>query len=137
MTEITRVPLQPIAKGSLGKLWLGVAAVALAAGGTAILFVWRGWTWAAGWLLGSAASFLNYRFIKRVAFSTGAADAKPRGAVALGMRYVLLGGGAYVILKYTAISMPAALSGLFIVVVAVILEILIELVYARNGTVDH
>lgn len=35
MTEITRVPLQPIAKGSLGKLWLGVAVVALAAGGIA------------------------------------------------------------------------------------------------------
>ena len=34
MTEITRVPLQPIAKGSLGKLWLGVvAAVALAGAG--------------------------------------------------------------------------------------------------------
>ena len=35
MTEITRVPLQPIAKGALGKLWIGVAAVALAAGGMA------------------------------------------------------------------------------------------------------
>ena len=35
MTEITRVPLQPIAKGALGKLWIGVAAVALAAGGLA------------------------------------------------------------------------------------------------------
>lgn len=33
MTEITRVPLQPIAKGSLTRLWLGVVAgVALAAG---------------------------------------------------------------------------------------------------------
>tara|TARA_A100001391_G_scaffold66729_3_gene42470 strand:+ start:55818 stop:56390 length:573 start_codon:yes stop_codon:yes gene_type:complete len=33
MTEVTRVPLQPIAKGSLTKLWLGVvAAVALGAG---------------------------------------------------------------------------------------------------------
>lgn len=33
MTEITRVPLQPIGKGSLGKLWLGlVAAVAAGAG---------------------------------------------------------------------------------------------------------
>lgn len=33
MTEITRVPLQPIAKGSLIKLWLGViAAVVLGAG---------------------------------------------------------------------------------------------------------
>lgn len=35
MTEITRVPLQPIAKGALGKLWLGVAAAALAAGSLA------------------------------------------------------------------------------------------------------
>ena len=33
MTEITRVPLQPIAKGSLTKLWLGILlAVLLAAG---------------------------------------------------------------------------------------------------------
>ena len=33
MTEITRVPIQPIAKGSLAKLWLGVvAAIALGAG---------------------------------------------------------------------------------------------------------
>jgi FKBP-type peptidyl-prolyl cis-trans isomerase FkpA len=35
MTEITRVPLQPIAKGSLTKMWLGVFAAALAAGGIA------------------------------------------------------------------------------------------------------
>ncbi|MGE3691298.1 MAG: FKBP-type peptidyl-prolyl cis-trans isomerase [Novosphingobium sp.] len=35
MTEITRVPLQPIAKGSLAKLWLGVLAAMLAAGGIA------------------------------------------------------------------------------------------------------
>lgn len=35
MTEITRVPLQPIAKGALTKLWIGIAAAALAAGGLA------------------------------------------------------------------------------------------------------
>lgn len=35
MTEITRVPLQPIAKGSLTKLWLGVLGAALVAGGLA------------------------------------------------------------------------------------------------------
>jgi FKBP-type peptidyl-prolyl cis-trans isomerase FkpA len=33
MTEITRVPLQPVGQGAVGKLWLGVvAAVALGAG---------------------------------------------------------------------------------------------------------
>ena len=35
MTEITRVPLQPLAKGSLSKLWLGVAAAVAVAGGIA------------------------------------------------------------------------------------------------------
>lgn len=35
MTEITRVPIQPIRKGSLTKLWIGVAAVALAGAGIA------------------------------------------------------------------------------------------------------
>lgn len=35
MTEITRVPLQPIAKGALTRLWLGVAASVVLAGGIA------------------------------------------------------------------------------------------------------
>ncbi|HTH28241.1 MAG TPA: FKBP-type peptidyl-prolyl cis-trans isomerase [Sphingobium sp.] len=35
MSEITAVPLRPIAKGSLSKLWLGVAAAALAGVGLA------------------------------------------------------------------------------------------------------
>ena len=35
MTEVTRVPILPIRKGSLPKLWLGVAALALAGAGLA------------------------------------------------------------------------------------------------------
>ena len=35
MTEISRVPLQPIGKGSLTRLWLGVAAAVLVAAGVA------------------------------------------------------------------------------------------------------
>lgn len=35
MTEITRVPLQPLEKGSLTKLWLGVAAAVAVAGAAA------------------------------------------------------------------------------------------------------
>lgn len=35
MTEVTRVPLQPIEKGSLTKLWLGVLVAILLAGGIA------------------------------------------------------------------------------------------------------
>ena len=36
MTEITRVPLRPIAKGSLTKLWIGV----IVAVGLALLLAW-------------------------------------------------------------------------------------------------
>ncbi|HKX21821.1 MAG TPA: FKBP-type peptidyl-prolyl cis-trans isomerase N-terminal domain-containing protein, partial [Rhizorhapis sp.] len=35
MSEVTAVPLRPIAKGSLVKLWIGVAAAALAGAGLA------------------------------------------------------------------------------------------------------
>ncbi|MDG6077991.1 peptidylprolyl isomerase [Erythrobacter litoralis] len=35
MTEITRVPLRPIAKGSLTKLWLGIVVLVLIAAGVA------------------------------------------------------------------------------------------------------
>ena len=36
MTEITRVPLKPVAKGSLTKLWLGVAASVVVGAGLAL-----------------------------------------------------------------------------------------------------
>jgi hypothetical protein len=110
---------------------------ALGAGGAIALVAWRGWSWGAGWVIGTSASALNFRWLKQLTEALGGEAAKPRKAVFLGMRYVLLGGCAYVILKYSAISLPAALSGLFVSVAAVILEILLELAYARNGTVDH
>ncbi|MGI8944321.1 MAG: FKBP-type peptidyl-prolyl cis-trans isomerase [Qipengyuania sp.] len=42
MTEVTRVPLQPIARGTLVKLWIGVAAAILAAAGLAWASMPRG-----------------------------------------------------------------------------------------------
>lgn len=42
MTEITRVPIQPIAKGSLTKLWLGVAAAVALGVGLAVLAMPKG-----------------------------------------------------------------------------------------------
>lgn len=109
----------------------------VAGGGAAGLLAWRGWTWSAGWLIGSAVSAVNFHWLKQLTESLGESTAKPRKAVFLGMRYLLLGGGAYVILKYSPISLPATLAGLFVSVAAVIVEILFELAYARNGTVDH
>jgi len=105
----------------------------LAAGGTLAALVWRGWRAGAGFALGSAVSWLNYRWLKQVADAVGG-RARPRArlAVILGLRYLLLGGGAYVILRYSKISVPSALLGLFVSVAAVIVEILYELVYGAR-----
>jgi hypothetical protein len=101
------------------------------------LLIWRGWMWGAGFALGAAISALNFHWLKRVALTLGSAQAKPRVAVVLGLRYLILGVIAYVILKYSAISLSAMFWGLFVAVAAVVIEILFELIYARNGTVDH
>ena|SRR5947209_16828810 len=104
----------------------------LAAAGVVIALIWRGWTWAAGFALGSAVSWLNFRWLKQLVYALGSDRARPRSALKLGFRYVLLGGLAYVILKYSLVSQSAALAGLFVPVAAVIVEILIQLLYARN-----
>ena len=122
-------------EAAVARIW---KLIAILTGLGAILLLFRGWSWSAGWLLGSAASALNFRWLKQLADALGGPAAKSRKAVFLGLRYAFLGGGAYVILKYSAISLPAALSGLFVSVAAVILEILFELAYAsRNRTVHH
>src|SRR5882762_6615353 len=76
-----------------------------------------GWRWLAGFLLGAGASWINFRWLKQLAHSLGQATAgkppKLRVAVLFGLRYVLLGGAAYAILNYSALSLAAAFIGLF------------------------
>jgi hypothetical protein len=111
------------------------ATLVLAAGGWLVCLFWRGWRWGLAFLLGAAASWLNFRWLKRVVDALGgAARARPspQFAVLIGLRYLLLAAGAYVIVSFTTLSLPAALTGLFVPVAAVILEIVFELVYARN-----
>src|SRR5436190_19463179 len=108
------------------------AMFAVAVAGALAAFVWRGWTWAAGFLLGAIISAFNFRWLKQVAMMLGSNRARPRAAVGLGLRYGLLAAAAYVILRYSVISLPATLSGLFVAVAAVIFEILFQLAYARN-----
>jgi hypothetical protein len=108
----------------------------LTAVGTAIYFVIGGWQGGCGFLLGGLISYLNFGWLKRTVDALGGAPGgKPprtRTIVILGLRYLLLGGGAYAILKFSEISLNAALVGLFAPAAAVILEILIELIYART-----
>jgi hypothetical protein len=108
------------------------AMLLFAAAGVIAAFLWRGPAWGAGFALGSAVSWLNFRWLKQLVYTLGSHRARPRTAVKMGFRYLLLGGGAYVILKYLPLNQLAALAGLFVSVAAVIVEILFELVYART-----
>ena len=109
------------------------AAFAIAAGGTILAWALRGWRWGAGFAVGAAASWLNYRWLKNIVDAlSGRKPQRKRVAVMAALRYLLLGGGAYVIVTYSEISVSAALFGLFAAVAAVVVEIILQLVYARN-----
>jgi ATP synthase I chain len=118
-----------LAVGRILRLTLALTVI-----GAAVYFVKAGWRGGCGFLLGGLISYLNFRWIKRTVYALGeASGGKPpraRVAVFLGLRYLLLGAGAYAILKFSEISLNAALVGLFVPAAAVILEILIELIYA-------
>lgn len=105
------------------------AAFALGAGGAIGAFAWRGWTWGAGFALGSLASWLNFSILKRVAYAVGRPRIRKRLVVFACLRYVVLGAGAYVILSFSRISVAALLCGLFVSVAAVIVEMIIQLAY--------
>lgn len=105
---------------------------AIAAGGAIVAFAWHGFAWGAGFALGAAASWLNFRWLKHIVDALGGKRVPRRVAAAAGLRYLLLGAGGYVIVRYSPISLPAALAGLFVAAAAVIVEILFELVYEGN-----
>jgi len=100
--------------------------------GVLLLLFGRGWRSGLGFALGAAASWLNFRWLKKLVDSLGEAAAgkppKSRTAVMLGLRYLLLAAAGYAILKYSEISLTAALVGLFVSAAAAILEIIYQLV---------
>jgi len=106
-------------------------AVIAVAGTVAALFVW-GWKWAAGFLAGAAISGFNYRWLVGLVESLGGGRKASASTVFLALRYLILGGSAYVILRYTSISLPAVLAGLFVLTAAVFVEVVFELIYARK-----
>ena len=126
-------PDQLLLDRALGRIRIAIPclSVAFAIGAT----IYGGWRWGLGFLAGAAASWFNFRWLKQLVDSLGSTASgrrRRRGlAVYFGLRYVLLAAGAYVILNFTALSVAAALIGLFVPAAAVILEILFELVYAR------
>jgi hypothetical protein len=103
--------------------------LAIAGAGTLAALAWRGWRVGAGFALGAAISWINFRWLKHAVDSLSGKRARPRLAVLAGFRYLLLGGAAYAILRYSSISLRGTLAGLFVSVTAVIVEIFFEVVY--------
>ena len=113
---------------------IGKAMIAIAAAGLIVASAWGGWKYGVGFALGSAVSWLNFRWLQQIVDALGATrPTRKRVAVLAGMRYALLGGGSYVILRYSSVNLMAAMVGLFVAVAAVIVEICFELVYGRNN----
>jgi hypothetical protein len=103
----------------------------IGAGGALGLAAATGWPAGAGFALGAAVSCLNFRWLKQIVEALGGGRVKRRLAILMGLRYLLMGLGAYVIVSFTPISLPAALAGLFVAPAAVVVEILFQLIYAR------
>ena len=103
--------------------------LAISGAGTLAALAWRGWRVGAGFALGAAISWINFRWLKHAVDSLSGKRARPRLAVLAGFRYLLLGAAAYAILRYSSISLRGALAGLFVSVTAVIVEIFFEVVY--------
>jgi hypothetical protein len=103
-----------------------------------VLAAWAagGWRWGAGFLLGAAASLVNYLLLKRLVESLGGTRRRARG-LGFALRYLLVGAGAYVILRFTPINVVGVFAGLFVLIAAVFVEAAYEIFYAGKRTLDH
>jgi hypothetical protein len=111
---------------------IGRTLSAIAVLGTCGAFALGGWKVAAGFLLGAVISGLNYHWLHKLVRNLGTGGRPRYRTVILGFRYLILGGGAYVILRLSPISLTACLFGLFASTAAVFVEVIFELVYARK-----
>lgn len=114
--------------------WWMLSVVLLGTGGAGM---WGGWRWALGFLIGAVASYWNFRALKGIVdrlAATAAAGAPPRrsGVLRVLLRFLLLGLGAFAILKSSEVSVTAALIGLFVSAAAVLIEIVFELAFANK-----
>ena len=110
---------------AVGRIWKVMAALAVA--GTLATLFWRGWRWGAGFAAGAVISCLNFRWLKNLTDVLGGTRLRRGRALVLAFRYLLLGGGAYVILRYSPVSLAALLTGLFVSIAAAIMEAVFEL----------
>jgi hypothetical protein len=112
--RIGRIMAVVVALGTCGALALG------------------GWKTGAGFLLGALISGLNFYWLHKLVKNLGGGTRPRYRSVILGFRYLILGCGAYVILRVSPLRLTAVLAGLFVLTAAVFVEVVIEIIYARK-----
>lgn len=107
--------------------WMYYAGVA----GTGAAVFWRGWQGAVAFAAGAVAAYFNFTWLHEAVEAMGPAarPTRKRVFVFLGLRYILLGAGAYVIVMVFGMNAIPALVGLFVPMAAVIIEIIYELAH--------
>lgn len=106
----------------------------LAASAVLVVLLIEGWRGALGCGATAAASIYNLGRLKRVAAALGANSAEPSpswAAIALGLRYLVLAGMCFVIIKFLGVSLSAVFTGLLVSVAAVLVEIVYELLFIQ------
>lgn len=100
--------------------------------GTVGALVLGGWKTGGGFLLGAAISGLNFHWLHKLVAGLGSGGSPRYRSVILGFRYLILGAGAYVIVRVSPIRLAAVLAGLFVLTAALFVEVIFEIVYARK-----
>jgi hypothetical protein len=106
--------------------------VVIGAAGSIAAFAWGGRTIGMSFLLGAIVGYANFRWLKGFVGGLGPGGKPSLLTLVFLLRYFILAAIAYVILKFSKLSLPAALAGLFTPLAAVIVEVLIQLLYARR-----
>lgn len=86
---------------------------------------------AGGFLCGASISVLNFWTLERMTLAITSSGTARGSAGLFGLRYFMVGGAVYVIVKILEISLMSVLAGLFVSAAAVIVEILYELVFLK------
>lgn len=109
-------------------------AIALAAAAVLVFLARTGWRDALGCAFTASASVYNLRRLKNIALAVSGEpqNSGVSSAAAMGLRYLVLGGICFVIIKFLGVSLPAIFGGLLISVAAVLVEICYELLFTGS-----
>ena len=91
----------------------------------------KGFSFAVGFLLGASLSYVSFwRWTKVVDALSGAT--KPRSIGLWLLRFIVLIGAGYVIVKYLEVTPVAVFLGLLVSAAAVVISIAYEVIFARS-----